>query len=296
MPEPTRNPPHTVFQNNLMGVFNTLEAAIRFGVPRFVNVSSETVPGFFFPERPWLARLRAGRRGAPDPPAGPLRDRQVLLRAADGRRDAPLGHPLPDHPPELGAVGGQLRRTTSARPCATPRADAERRAVGLHRRLRPRRRARGSPPSPTSTPTRSSTSPRPTTTPTGRSPTSSATTTATPSRSASPSPAPTPPASRSPRRERLLGYAPTRSWRDYLDRGRRAARRRARAARARRHRRSARARGRLSGVAAATVGSPLGVRHRVRVDLRGRVGRVLVERLVLAAAPRRATRASRGAR
>jgi nucleoside-diphosphate-sugar epimerase len=54
IPEPTRNPPHVVFQNNLMGVFNTLEAAIRFGVGRFVNVSSETVPGFFFPERPFL--------------------------------------------------------------------------------------------------------------------------------------------------------------------------------------------------------------------------------------------------
>ena len=54
IPEPTRNPSHTVFQNNLMGVFNTLEAAVRFGVPRFVNVSSETVPGFFFPERPFL--------------------------------------------------------------------------------------------------------------------------------------------------------------------------------------------------------------------------------------------------
>jgi UDP-glucose 4-epimerase len=52
LPEPTRNPPATVFHNNLMGVFNTLEAAIRLGVPRFVNVSSETVPGFFFPERP----------------------------------------------------------------------------------------------------------------------------------------------------------------------------------------------------------------------------------------------------
>src|SRR3954449_5540550 len=44
LPEPTRNPPHTVFHNNLMGVFNTLEAGIRFDVPRFVNVSSETVP------------------------------------------------------------------------------------------------------------------------------------------------------------------------------------------------------------------------------------------------------------
>ena len=54
IPEPTRNPPHVVFQNNLMATFNTLEAAIRFGVPRFVNISSETVPGFFFPERPFL--------------------------------------------------------------------------------------------------------------------------------------------------------------------------------------------------------------------------------------------------
>ncbi len=54
IPEPTRNPPHVVFHNNLMATFNTLEAAIRFGVPRFVNTSSETVPGFFFPERPFL--------------------------------------------------------------------------------------------------------------------------------------------------------------------------------------------------------------------------------------------------
>jgi nucleoside-diphosphate-sugar epimerase len=54
IPEPTRNPPHSVFQNNLMATFNVLEAAIRFGVSRFVNISSETVPGFFFPERQFL--------------------------------------------------------------------------------------------------------------------------------------------------------------------------------------------------------------------------------------------------
>jgi UDP-glucose 4-epimerase len=54
IPEPTRNPPHVVFHNNLMATFNTLEAAIRFGAGRFVNVSSETVPGFFFPEREFL--------------------------------------------------------------------------------------------------------------------------------------------------------------------------------------------------------------------------------------------------
>src|SRR5205085_9364539 len=54
IPEPTRNPPHVVFQNNLMATFNVIEASIRMGVPRIVNVSSETVPGYFFPERPFL--------------------------------------------------------------------------------------------------------------------------------------------------------------------------------------------------------------------------------------------------
>src|SRR5215204_1907919 len=48
IPEPTSNPPHVVFQNNLMATFNTLEAAIRFRVSRFVNTSSEKVQGFFF--------------------------------------------------------------------------------------------------------------------------------------------------------------------------------------------------------------------------------------------------------
>ena len=51
IPEPTQNPPHTVFSNNLMSTFNLLEAAVRLDVRRFVNISSETVPGFFFPER-----------------------------------------------------------------------------------------------------------------------------------------------------------------------------------------------------------------------------------------------------
>jgi nucleoside-diphosphate-sugar epimerase len=54
IPEPTGNPPHVVFQTNLMSTFNILEAAIRFGVKRFVYISSETVPGFFFPERDFL--------------------------------------------------------------------------------------------------------------------------------------------------------------------------------------------------------------------------------------------------
>lgn len=54
IPDPTHNPPHVVFSNNLMSTFNVLEAAVAFGVQRFVNISSETVPGFFFPDRPFL--------------------------------------------------------------------------------------------------------------------------------------------------------------------------------------------------------------------------------------------------
>lgn len=52
--EPSGNPPAVVFQTNLMATFNVLEASVRFGIKRFVNISSETVPGFFFPERPFL--------------------------------------------------------------------------------------------------------------------------------------------------------------------------------------------------------------------------------------------------
>jgi UDP-glucose 4-epimerase len=54
IPEPTGNPPHVVFQTNMMATFNVLEAAVRSGVTRFVYISSETVPGFFFPERDFL--------------------------------------------------------------------------------------------------------------------------------------------------------------------------------------------------------------------------------------------------
>jgi UDP-glucose 4-epimerase len=54
IPDPAHNPPAVVFANNLMATFNVLEAAVRLGAGRFVNISSETVPGYFFPERPFL--------------------------------------------------------------------------------------------------------------------------------------------------------------------------------------------------------------------------------------------------
>ena len=170
-PRAARNPPHTVFRNNLMATFNVIEAAVRFGVPRFVNVSSETVPGFFFPERAVPARLRADRRGAPDPPAGPLRAREGLRRAADGRGGPPLGHPLHLDPPVAGCSGRATTRATSARSCATP--TGERGLLELHRRLRPRRRAAPGRRVRPARATRSSTSPRPTTRAAGRWPSSS---------------------------------------------------------------------------------------------------------------------------
>jgi UDP-glucose 4-epimerase len=53
IPQPIHNPPHVVFANNMLSTFNTLEGAIAAGVHRFVNISSETVPGFIFAYRPF---------------------------------------------------------------------------------------------------------------------------------------------------------------------------------------------------------------------------------------------------
>jgi len=55
LPEPTRNAPHKVFSNNLQSTFNLVEACVRVGVDRLVNVSSETVAGMAFAERPFFA-------------------------------------------------------------------------------------------------------------------------------------------------------------------------------------------------------------------------------------------------
>jgi UDP-glucose 4-epimerase len=53
IPQPIHNAPHVVFANNMLSTFNALEAAIAHGVRRFVNFSSETVPGFCFAHRPF---------------------------------------------------------------------------------------------------------------------------------------------------------------------------------------------------------------------------------------------------
>jgi UDP-glucose 4-epimerase len=54
VPAVGRNAPHVIFGNNVMATFNVVEACVRWGVPRLVYVSSESVCGFIFAERPFL--------------------------------------------------------------------------------------------------------------------------------------------------------------------------------------------------------------------------------------------------
>ena len=73
IPAPGGHAPATVFTNNLGGLFNVVEACIRWGVPRLVNISSETVTGFHFAERPWYPEylpLDEEHRRAPQDPYG----------------------------------------------------------------------------------------------------------------------------------------------------------------------------------------------------------------------------------
>ncbi len=48
IPDPIHDAPHVVWANNLTSAFHVVEACVRHGVRRLVNISSETVPGFIF--------------------------------------------------------------------------------------------------------------------------------------------------------------------------------------------------------------------------------------------------------
>ena len=93
IPQPIHNPPHVVLGNNMLSTFNTLEAAIAGGVRRFVNFSSETVPGFIFPDRPFRTRVPTDRQRSircnPRPPYATAKWFGELLcdRAAWDRSD-----------------------------------------------------------------------------------------------------------------------------------------------------------------------------------------------------------------
>ena len=112
IPTPEFHPPHVVFGNNLIATFNMLEAAVRCGVARFVNVSSETVPGFIFAERPFLPDYVPDQRRTSHSSARSLRPGEALRRTVDGRRRAPVRHPLHLDPTELGPASRRLRRAT----------------------------------------------------------------------------------------------------------------------------------------------------------------------------------------
>jgi len=58
IPAPGQHPPHTVFSTNVNATFNVVEACVRWGVPRLVNLSSEAIAGVIFAERrTWPAYL-----------------------------------------------------------------------------------------------------------------------------------------------------------------------------------------------------------------------------------------------
>ena len=114
IPDPTHNPPATVFQNNLMATFNVLEAAVRFGVSRFVNISSETVPGFFFPERPFLPDYVPVDEDHPIRPQDPYALSKYFGELLMDAAVRAIGHPLHLDPAVLGAARGQLRAQSRA--------------------------------------------------------------------------------------------------------------------------------------------------------------------------------------
>jgi UDP-glucose 4-epimerase len=91
LPEPTRNAPHKVFSNNLLSTFNLVEACVRVGVDRLVNVSSETVAGMAFAERPFFAPAAPIDESLPSRPQDPYALAKVfgeqLMDAAVARSD-----------------------------------------------------------------------------------------------------------------------------------------------------------------------------------------------------------------
>jgi nucleoside-diphosphate-sugar epimerase len=91
IPEPTQNSPHTVFRNNLMATFNVAEACVRLGVVRLVNLSSETVPGMGFAERPFHAPYAQIDEALPNRPQDPYALAKLfgeqLMDAAIARSD-----------------------------------------------------------------------------------------------------------------------------------------------------------------------------------------------------------------
>jgi UDP-glucose 4-epimerase len=113
IPQPIHNAPHVVFENNLVSTFNMLEAAIAAGVRRFVNFSSETVPGFIFAHRPF------------EPDYLPI-DEEHPIRPQDSYATAKwFGELLMERAPERAEIA-----TISIRPCWVQDVDTYERNLG----------------------------------------------------------------------------------------------------------------------------------------------------------------------
>ena len=135
IPQPIHNPPHVVFGNNIMSTFNVLEAAIAAGVRRFVNFSSETVPGFIFPQRPFEPDYLPIDEEHPIRPQDPYATAKWFGELLCDRATERVGHPMHLDSSMLGPGRGKLR--------AEPRPDrprsicARRKLLLVHRRPRP---------------------------------------------------------------------------------------------------------------------------------------------------------------
>jgi NAD(P)-dependent dehydrogenase (short-subunit alcohol dehydrogenase family) len=196
IPEPTQNPPHVVFHNNVMSTFNAVEAAVRWEVGRFVNVSSETAPGWFFAERAWLPDYLPVDEEHPLRPQDPYAMSKVvgeqLMDAAVRRSDVRCISVRPSWVQWEGNIERNLG------PIVSGADDGPSAGFWSYVDLYDSPRCCASRLSPSCRATRSSTPPSPTTRPARRSPTSCAATTATRSSCVN-STAPTPRASPRPR-------------------------------------------------------------------------------------------------
>lgn len=113
IPQPIHNPPHVVFGNNLLATFNVLEAAIAAGIARFVNFSSETVPGWLFAYRNF------------EPEYLPI-DEEHPIRPQDPYAQSKwFGELLMERAPERADIG-----TISIRPCWVQEVDSYERNLG----------------------------------------------------------------------------------------------------------------------------------------------------------------------
>lgn len=73
IPSPGQHPPHVVFGNNMMATFNVIEACVRSGVRRLVNISSVGVLGLHYATRRFLPDylpIDEGHRLRPQDPYG----------------------------------------------------------------------------------------------------------------------------------------------------------------------------------------------------------------------------------